>query len=286
MSRFGIAPEGGATAVPVEIPDPEAGIVTVRHRHFIPARLTDNPFLASSGYRERLLELPPEDRDALLHGRWQPASAFGAYYGDQMRRLRREGRIREVPYTPGEPVNTFWDLGYNDSTAIWFHQRVAGEDRFLRAYENSGETPEHFVAYMLGLGYNLSGRHFLPHDAANISLQTGQSLIALMHKLAPGLRWEIVPRVPDLLLGIQHTRMKLGGNVYFDAERCAEGLVAIENYRKRYNATIQAFAEFPVRDRYCNFADALRQWGQVASTEARPAYRSPRPVRRANTLTA
>jgi hypothetical protein len=105
MRRFGIAPEGGATAVPVEIPDPEAGTVTIRQRCFIPARLVDNPFLAQSGYRERLLELPPEDRDALLHGRWQPASAFGAYYADQMRVLRSQGRIRAVP-TPPESRST------------------------------------------------------------------------------------------------------------------------------------------------------------------------------------
>lgn len=286
MNRFAIPVEGTATRIAVEIPDPEAGTVTTRHRRFIPARLADNPFLASSGYRERLLELPPEDRDALLHGRWQAASAFGAYYAEQMRRLRREGRIREVPYTPGEPVNTFWDIGWNDTTAIWFHQRVAGEDRFLRAYENSGETPEHYVQYMLGLGYNLAGRHFLPHDAGNASLQTGHSLIALMCRIAPGLHWELVPRVPELLLGIQATRLKLGGNVYFDGEHCAEGLVALENYRKRYNSLQQCFTEQPVKDRYSNFADALRQWGQVAAAEARPAYRSPRPVRRANTLTA
>lgn len=288
MRRFGIAPEGGATAVPVEIPDPEAGTVTIRQRRFIPARLVDNPFLAQSGYRERLLELPPEDRDALLHGRWQPASAFGAYYADQTRVLRSQGRIRAVPYTPEEPVNTFWDIGWNDTTAIWFHQKIAGEDRFLRAYENSGETPEHYVAYMLGLGYNLAGRHFLPHDAHNVSLQTGQSFLALMQRLGPGLRWEIVPRISDLLVGIQQTRMKLAGNVFFDAEHCAEGLVAIDNYRKRYNHTLQAFTDQPVKDRYANLADALRQWGQVTTAEASPrTWRGPNPYRRrATTLTA
>jgi hypothetical protein len=106
--------------------------------------------------------------------------------------------------------------------------------------------------------------------------------------LGPGLRWEIVPRTSDLLVGIQQTRMKLAGNVYFDGEHCTEGLVAIENYRKRYNHTLQAFADQPVKDRYANLADALRQWAQVTTAEASPpTWRGPNPYRRrATTLTA
>lgn len=39
-------------------------------RTFIPAQLEDNPYLAESGYRRRLVNLPKEIRAAYLHGDW------------------------------------------------------------------------------------------------------------------------------------------------------------------------------------------------------------------------
>jgi len=47
----------------------------------------------------------------------------GAYYGKQITEVRREGRIRKVYYDTNVPVHTAWDLGYNDSTAIWLFQQ-------------------------------------------------------------------------------------------------------------------------------------------------------------------
>ena len=49
------------------------------------------------------------------------AAIQGAYFASQMRRAREEGRIGKLPLDPARPVNTFWDIGKNDSTAIWFH---------------------------------------------------------------------------------------------------------------------------------------------------------------------
>ncbi|MEB5262611.1 phage terminase large subunit, partial [Pseudomonas aeruginosa] len=41
----------------------------------------------------------------------------GAVYMDEMRKMRDDGRISNVPYEPSKPVYTFWDLGFGDSTA-------------------------------------------------------------------------------------------------------------------------------------------------------------------------
>lgn len=261
MQRWGIGEDGGATALPIDLVDSEAGIITTLTRRFIPARLSENPHLAGTGYREALLQLPPEDREALLRGVWRPASARGAYYAGEMQKLRAEGRIRYVPYEPG-PVNTFWDLGMNDTTAIWFHQFIAREHRFIDCYETSGESLEHYARHLLNCGYNLGGVHHLPHDAMNRSLQTGRSVFDILQELLPGLRFEVVPRVESVLTGIQQTRLALAGNVYIDAERCADGIAALDNYRKKYNERLDSYADHPVHDRYSNYADALRQWGQ------------------------
>lgn len=263
MQRWGIQADGKETNLPVDIVDEEQGTVTTMRRRFIPARLSDNPHLTGTGYREALLQLDPEEREALLKGLWKGSKVKGAYYLNEMQKMRAEGRIRRVPYQPGVPVNTYWDLGFNDTTAIWFMQLVAGEQRFIHAYENSGESLDHYAQYLLSRGYNYGGTHFLPHDAENKSLQTGKCAKEILEALLPGHRFETVPRIEAVLTGIQQTRMKMGGNVYIDEEGCADGIAALDNYRKKYNEKMDVYTDVPLHDRYSNYADAFRQWGQT-----------------------
>lgn len=262
MDRWGISADGGETNLPVDVVDEEAGTVTRMRRRFIPAKLSDNKHLSGTGYREALLMLDPEERAALLQGLWTGNRVKGAYYAAEMAKLRAAGRVRHVPYTPGSPVNTFWDLGMNDTTAFWFHQLVAGEHRFIHCYENSGESLDHYAQYLLNRGYAYGGTHFLPHDADNRSLQTGRSAVQLLQELLPGHRFEVVPRVERIIVGIQQTRMALGGAVFFDEAGCADGLAALDNYRKRYNEKLDAYTDEPLHDRYSNYADAFRQFAQ------------------------
>jgi len=42
----------------------------------------------------------------------------GSIYGDLVQELDDKGNIGAVPYDPSLPVNTAWDIGYNDSTSI------------------------------------------------------------------------------------------------------------------------------------------------------------------------
>lgn len=271
MLRWGIQPEGLETNLPVDIIDEEMGTVMTVRRRFIPAKLSDNKHLSATGYREALLQMGPEEREALLRGLWKGSRVKGAYYLNEMQKARSSGRVRRVPYTPGVPVNTFWDLGFNDTTAIWFHQHIAGEDRFIHAYENSGESLDHYAQYLLGRGYVYGGTHYLPHDAANKSLQTGKSVEMILGELLPGHRFEVVPRVESVISGIQQTRLKMSGAVYFDETECADGLAALDNYRKKYNEKQDVFTDVPLHDRYSNYADAFRQWGQIERTRSTPA---------------
>jgi hypothetical protein len=48
----------------------------------------------------------------------------GAYYSRQMAKAAQEGRITSVPHDPSKQVFTFWDLGMNDPTCIWFVQDI------------------------------------------------------------------------------------------------------------------------------------------------------------------
>ena len=84
----------------------------------------------------------------------------------------------------------------------------------------------------------------------------------MLRERLPGYRFEIVDRTENVLNGIQQTRMALAGNVYMDEQNCADGIAALDNYRKRFNSTTESYTDEPLHDRYSNYADAIRQWAQ------------------------
>ncbi len=74
------------------------------------------------------------------------AAIKGAYYTAELTRARQDGRITRVPYDPALPVDTDWDLGVGDSTAIWFSQSLRSREvRLIDYYEASGEGLSHYA---------------------------------------------------------------------------------------------------------------------------------------------
>lgn len=263
--RFAIPNEGTATCFKVTVVDDVTGEEFVEWRRFIPARLSDNPYLTrTADYRIALLSMEPEEREALLRGRWDAIGVKGSYYGEIVAKLRANGYIRRVPYQPGVPVDTYWDLGRSDSTSLWFHQLVAGEDRFIACYENSGEALDHYVTHLQSRGY-VYGTHWLPHDAAHERLTRRESepkcYADMLKDLIPAQAVEVLPRVDDLHVGINATRQVLP-NCLFDEIECKDGVVALERHRKKWDEKQQVFRDSPVEDRYIHYADAFRQFGQ------------------------
>src|SRR5574343_37467 len=63
----------------------------------------------------------------------------GAYYSAQILQARREGRICSVPIHMDVPVDTYWDLGMDDSMSIWFAQDVGREIHLIDYLESAGE---------------------------------------------------------------------------------------------------------------------------------------------------
>lgn len=184
------------------------------------------------------------------------AAIEGAYYGMQMARVRKEGRICRVPYEPSIPVNTFWDLGMDDSTTVWFHQRVGKENRFIHYYQNHGEDLPHYVGYLRGLGYTIWGDHFLPHDVQVRSLNDRKTRKQVLEE--NGLRPVIVvPRTDSLGDDIEMVRQALA-SCWFDEEECSAGINALENYRKEWDEKMGVFKSYPRHDWASHGADGFR----------------------------
>ena len=194
-------------------------------------------------------------------------SAEGCYYTQQLADARKQGRIAQtLPLEVGVPVNSFWDIGLNDNMAIWLHQRVGLQNRFIRFYKNSGETLAHYAQWLLGQGV-VFGTHYLPHDAAykrpGTNPDTNESIEDMLRTLMPGHRFEIVPRVTSVLAGIQATRQAFA-SCWIDESACSEGLADLGKYRKQWDDRRGTWKDQPFHGPESDSADAFRQFGQVA----------------------
>lgn len=256
-----IQTEGTSTRFKVEVTDPETGETSSSGRRFISARLSDNPHLADSGYRQTLLLLSEEEQRALLMGRWETPNIKGAYYAEQMEAARLEGRVLKIPRMPHIPVNTFWDLGWNDSTCVWFHQRVGMEHRFIDYIQASNKDLQHFAQQLQDKGYTYD-RHYLPHDADSATLGSGGKTVRmLLQKLLPNHKFETVERTTSLVSAINQTRGVLPA-CYFDADKCADGIAGLEAYRREWDEKLGDYKAEPLHDWASNPADAFRQFAQ------------------------
>ncbi|HZW06308.1 MAG TPA: hypothetical protein VFF65_04220 [Phycisphaerales bacterium] len=182
------------------------------------------------------------------------AAIKGQYYAKELRTAKEQGRITAVPYDPILPVDTDWDLGVGDSTAIWFSQSLrGGEVRLIDYYEASGEGLPHYAGVLQQKGY-VYGQHWAPHDIAVKELGSGRTRIETAASL--GIKFTICPNlsVDD---GIHAVRM-LFPRLWFDEKRTAVGVNALRHYRKRFNATLQEFTGTPLHDFASHGADAMR----------------------------
>jgi hypothetical protein len=267
-----IQTEGASTRFKITVKDPETGEESETGRRFISARLSDNPHLADSGYRKTLLLLSEEEQRALLMGRWETPNIKGAYYAPQMEAARLEGRVLKIPKTPAIPVNTFWDLGWNDTTAIWFHQRVGMEHRFIDYIEASGKDLAFFAKEIQDRQHTY-GIHYLPHDAENKTLASaGKSVRMLLQDLLPAHRFDVVPRTESLVSAINQTRAIIPA-CWFDEDRCADGVSSMEAYRREWDEKLGDFKAEPLHDWASNGADAFRQFAQGYRELYRPGER-------------
>ena len=193
----------------------------------------------------------------------------GAYFGREMIAARAQGRIGRVPWVPSVPVNTFWDLGANDTTVLWFHQKVGLDNRFIDYYEAAGKGMAHFARVLQEREY-IYGRHYLPHDAEN-QVQTDKELAETRMEILERLHvrnLETVPRVLDKQDGIEAVRNILP-TCWFDELKCGQldadhrgGLAALENYQHEWDEKQACWKDKPRHNWTSNGTDAFMQFAQ------------------------
>lgn len=189
------------------------------------------------------------------------AALVGAYYGKVMGEIEAKGQIGKVPHDPGLLVDTFWDLGVNDTTTIWFVQQYRQEVRVIDYLEMGGEGLPYYVkALKADHRANYSYRyHEWPHDGASRDLSTGKTRQQTMREL--GVRVNVNKR-QEVADGINAVR-KLLPKCFFDAERCERGITALKNYRQKWDAKNKIFLDQPLHDWSSHGADGFRTLAMV-----------------------
>lgn len=192
----------------------------------------------------------------------------GTYYGRLMQEAEEAGRITAVNYDPSLPVWTSWDLGIDDATAIWFAQiTVSGEFRFIDYIEDSGAALDHYVDLLQGRPYKYE-MHLLPHDAAVKELGSGRSRTETL--AAMGLFPYRVLRAHSVADGINAVRLVLP-RAWFDAEKCAQGIKALRNYRREWNAAGETWRVNPRHDWSSHGSDSCRYMAMGTRDTIAPA---------------
>lgn len=181
------------------------------------------------------------------------AAVSGAYFGKLISKAEKEKRICEVPVDEHVGIETWWDLGIGDSTAIWFAQRIGDEIHLIDYYENSGESLAHYADVLDEKNYAYE-RHIAPHDIQARELGTGKSRLEVAQDL--GIDFEVAPKL-EVDHGIESVRNALP-NCWFDREKCKLGLDALRQYRKQWDEKNQVFKNKPLHDWCSHAADAFR----------------------------
>lgn len=222
---------------------------------------------------QRLMTQAEYDQEWFLS---REAAIKGAYYGDEIKLAREEGRIGRVPYDSALAVDTDWDLGI-DAMAVWFTQSErGGAVRVIDYLEDVGAGLPGVIKMVKERPYTY-GKHWAPHDIEQREISSGAT--RKQAAAGMGISFEVTPRI-DVADGITAAQLLLS-RCWFDEERCKDGLEALLHYRRTWNQRLGRFMSEPVHDWASHGADAFRGLSvrhQVPRAPKRQASSAPAPT--------
>lgn len=183
------------------------------------------------------------------------SNSQGYYYLKLMVEAAEDGRLTSVPYHPNIKVDTWWDIGVHDSTAIWFTQIVGKEVHVIDFYQNNSVGVEEYAKYLQQLPY-VYGKHHFPHDMASVEFGTGKTRFEIAEGLFGSKNIDIIPKL-GIEDGISAARIMIPRCV-FDEEKCAEGIRALQNHHRQWDKNVQEYKNQAVHDWSSHAADAFR----------------------------
>ena len=181
------------------------------------------------------------------------ANIEGSIYGKTLAKMENQRQITRVPYDPSLPVNTAWDLGVSDHSAIIFFQQLGRSINIIDYHEERGQGMPHFIELVKNKEY-IYKDHFAPHDIEVTDFSNGKTRREVAYQL--GIRFKVVPKLP-LEDGIHATTMTLP-RCWIDVDHCKKLIDALRHYHRKYIDKNRMFRSKPVHDWSSHACDAMR----------------------------
>jgi hypothetical protein len=181
---------------------------------------------------------------------------IGAYFGAEVAKAERDGRVRPLAVDPAYPVHTAWDLGATHNNPIWCFQVVGSELRIVDFYLPESDDLADWCAWLAAKGY--TGNDYVPHDILVTEWGSNKTRIETLRQM--GRKPRRIARV-SVADGLQAGRVAINAAVFAGNERVAHGLDGLKNYRREWDDERKTFRETPVKDWAEHIGSAWRYLG-------------------------
>lgn len=198
----------------------------------------------------------------------------GAYWGAEINRTEREGRIRAVNVDWRHPVHTAWDLGKAVNNPIWCFQVINGAPIIVDFYQPESDDLADWVKWLGDKGYN--GTDYVPHDILVTEWGSKRTRLEVLQGMGRKPRRLPMVSVAD---GLQAGRDTINRAVFASSERVLAGIEGLKNYRRDWDDERKTFRETPVKDWAEHIGSAFRYLGLAWKEVVPPAPVERKPER-------
>lgn len=185
----------------------------------------------------------------------------GAYFGAEMARAERDGRLSVVEIDWKHPVHTAWDLGKAVNNPIWCFQVIDGSPRIVDFYRPESEDLEEWVKWLNDRGY--VGNDYVPHDIVVTEWGTKRTRYETLKMLKRKPKRVVKVSVAD---GLQAGRKTINQAVFHlgddeRGQRMQLGIDGLKAYRREWDDELKTFRENALKDWAEHIGSAWRYLG-------------------------
>lgn len=177
----------------------------------------------------------------------------GAYWGAEVNKAEREGRIGPLEIDWAHPVHTAWDLGKAVNNPIWCFQVIAGKPHIVDFYQPESDDLADWVKWLDDKGYK--GTDYVPHDIIATEWGSKRTRLETLQGLGRKPKRLAMVSVAD---GLQAGRMTINAARFADTPSVMAGIDGLKNYRRDWDDDRKTFRETPIKDWAEHIGSAFR----------------------------
>ena len=187
-------------------------------------------------------------------------SVMGSYFQRQLALAAKDGRIgSQKLYLPYKKIDTWWDLGIRDYTAVIFSQMQDNQCYIVDYYENSGQPIDFYIRHLNELsrqkGYAY-GAVVFPHDGGNVDKVSGMSCFSKAREMGYNAKVMVKPKNKQNM--INNARNFISQCHFSKNENVEILLKHLYGYAKKYVPATGVYEDKPRRSKHNHGADAFQ----------------------------